>query len=88
MGVDLRRADVGVAEHLLEGAQVAPAGEEVRGERVAQRVRAHPVLQAGRAGMPADDLVQALTGQPVTAEVHEHPGLGPDSDELRAAFSR
>src|SRR4051812_2772854 len=29
--VDLRRGDVGVAEHLLNRAQVAAAGEQVRG---------------------------------------------------------
>ena len=46
--VDLRRGDVGVAEHLLQRAQVAAAGQQVRGEGVAQRVRAHPVLQADR----------------------------------------
>ena len=38
--VVLRRADVGVAEHFLHGAQVGPAGQQVRREAVPQRVRA------------------------------------------------
>src|SRR5213080_4803551 len=58
--VDLRRGDVGVAEHLLDGAQVAAACEQVRRERVAQRVRAHLVREAGRARVSLNDLVEAL----------------------------
>src|SRR3712207_7789233 len=34
--VHLRRGDVGVPKHLLQRPQVAAAGEQVRGERVAQ----------------------------------------------------
>ena len=52
MRVELGRGDVGVAEHLLQGAQVAAARQQVRRERVAQRVRAHlcssPALRAWR----------------------------------------
>src|SRR3954454_9905507 len=44
--VELRGGDVGMTEHLLQAAQVAAAGEQVRGERVAQRVRAHPLGEA------------------------------------------
>ena len=60
MGVDLRRADALVPEQLLDGAQVAAALDEVRGERVAQRVRADPVGQAVRRGVAADDVEHAL----------------------------
>jgi hypothetical protein len=35
MGIDLRGDDAGVAEHLLDGAKVGSAGEQVGGERVA-----------------------------------------------------
>ena len=63
VGVDLGRRDVGVAEHLLDRAQVAAAGEQVGGEAVAQRVRAHPVVEAGRPGVALDDLVEALPGE-------------------------
>ena len=39
MRVDLRRGNVRVAQHLLNGAQVRTVFEQVHGERVAQRVR-------------------------------------------------
>jgi hypothetical protein len=35
VGVELRGHDGGVAEHLLHGAQVGPAGQEMGRERVA-----------------------------------------------------
>src|SRR5437016_13959777 len=37
--IDLRRADVGVSEERLHDAEVGAAGEEVRRERVPERVR-------------------------------------------------
>ena len=40
--VMLRRADVGVAEHLLHRPQVGAAGQQVRRKAVPQRVRAGP----------------------------------------------
>ncbi len=46
--VDLRRRDARVAEHLLQHTQVAAAGEEVRRERVAQRVRTDSLGAARR----------------------------------------
>src|SRR6476620_9504631 len=56
VGVDLGRGDVGVAEHLLQRAQVAAAGQQVRGERVAESVRAHLVVEARGARVALDDL--------------------------------
>src|SRR4051794_10461049 len=79
--VDLRRRDVRVAEHLLQRAQVAAAGEEVRGERVAQRVRAHPALEADLAGVALDDLVEALAGQAAAAPVDDEARLVAQADE-------
>ena len=38
VGVDLGRRDVGVAEHLLQAAQVGAVGQQVAGEGVAQDV--------------------------------------------------
>src|SRR5205807_1350533 len=46
VGVVLRGADAGVAEQLLHRAQVGPAGEQVRGEAVPQRVRADARVEA------------------------------------------
>ena len=83
--VDLRRRDVGVAEHLLQHAQVAAAGEQVRSERVAQRVRAHPVLQPAFARVALDDLVEPLAAEAAAALVDEEVRLVANADELRAA---
>ena len=57
MRVDLGRRDVGVAEHLLQRAQVAAAGQQMGGERVAQGVRAHAPGEAGARRVALDDLV-------------------------------
>ena len=46
-GVDLGRGDRGVAEHLLDDAQIGTPGKEVGGEAVPQRVRAD-IARAGR----------------------------------------
>ena len=39
MRVNLCRADIGMAEHLLHGAQVARRLQQMRGKRVTQHVR-------------------------------------------------
>ena len=49
MGVTLRRGKRGVAQHLLDGAQVGSALEEVRGRRVAQAVGRN-IMDAGLRG--------------------------------------
>ncbi len=85
MGVDLGRADVGVAEHLLQRTQVTPARQQMGGERVPERVRAHAPLQAGAAGVALDDPVQALARQAASALVDEDVGLVADAHQPRAA---
>jgi len=40
MGVDFRRRDVGMSQHLLDGAQIRAVVEQMGGEGVAQHVRA------------------------------------------------
>ncbi len=51
VGVELRRRKVGVAQHLLDRAEVGAALEQVRGEGVSQEVRVHPFrLEAGLPG--------------------------------------
>ncbi len=43
MGVDLGRADGGMPQHFLDGADGRPVGEQVGRERVPENVREHPV---------------------------------------------
>ena len=50
--VDLRRADVGVAQHLLHAAQVAARLQHVGGEAVAEQVRVDTLAEA-RSGAPS-----------------------------------
>ena len=54
VGVDLGRADRGVAQHLLDRAQVGAAGDEVAGEAVAQGVGADVGRDAGAQGEGLD----------------------------------
>src|SRR6478609_5234916 len=84
MGVELRCGDVRVAEHLLYGAQVAAAGQQVGGEGVPQGVRAHPTLQAHLLRVPADDLVEPLPGQRAAAKVEKQLRPWARADQLRA----
>ena len=49
VGVDHRRLDAGMAQQLLHGADVVAVLQQVRGERVAQRVAAHVLDDAGDA---------------------------------------
>ena len=53
--VDLGGGDRGVTQHLLDHAEVGPAGEEVGGEAVAERVRADLRREPGGPGMLLDD---------------------------------
>src|SRR5688572_6294179 len=56
MGVELRRTEIGVAEHLLDAAEVCAALQEVRREGVPEEMRMDELgLQPGRRGQPAQD---------------------------------
>ena len=46
MRVDFRSRDTFMSEHLLYGAEVGAAFDEVRGEGVAERVRTHRFVDA------------------------------------------
>ena len=55
MSVDLRGGKVGVAQHLLHGAEIRPALQQVGGEAVPERVRRHPLPDPCPRGGPFDD---------------------------------
>ena len=57
----------------------------MRGEGVAQRVRAHLAREPRRGGVALDDLVEALAREPAAAVVDEQPGLVAVPDEPRPA---
>src|SRR5437588_7561559 len=84
MRIELGRCHIRVPEHLLERAQVAAAREQVGRERVAQRVRAHLAVEAGRLRVPLDDLVEALAREAAAALVDEQARLRAPAYERRA----
>ena len=45
VGIDLRRADIGVTQQFLHPPQVSAGLQKVRGEGMAQQVRAHACIQ-------------------------------------------
>ena len=56
VGVELGRRQIGVAEHLLDAAEVGAALEQVGGERVAQQVGVDPLgLEPRLRGQPPQD---------------------------------
>ena len=64
VGIDLRRADVGMAEQFLDAAQVLAGFEQVGCEAVAEQVRVDPLRDAGDPGPvfdPAFDRARADT---------------------------
>src|SRR5947209_14705955 len=69
--VELRRGHRRVAEQLLHDPYVRPAVEQVRRERVAQRVWAHRGGDPGTAGRGAKHGPRALARQATAAVVHE-----------------
>src|SRR5919198_641089 len=69
--VDLRRCHAGMSQKLLNHAHVRPALEEVRRERMPERVRAHAFVDGGSGHVALQDLGAALTGQPSAARVQE-----------------
>src|SRR5688572_12253808 len=72
VGVELRRGEVGVTEHLLNAPQVGAALEEVRGERVAQEVRVDAGrVEAGLGGQTPQNEERARAGQRATLRVEK-----------------
>ena len=59
LGIDLRGRQAGVAEQLLDGAQIRAGAEQMRGEGMAQRMRRRRLGQAERAAHRAIELDDA-----------------------------
>ena len=82
-GVDLRGGDRRVAQQFLDDPDVGPAVQQVRGERVPQRVRRYvgSGVQPGADGGGVQHAPGTLPGQPAASRVQEHgradrPALG------------
>jgi hypothetical protein len=83
--VDLRGAEARVAEHLLHGAQIRPAVEQMRRGRVPQRVG--PTVSRPTAGASArDDVISGTRAESSTACADEQrAGPRPRSTSPAAA---
>ena len=75
MRVDLRRGDVGMAEHQLHAAQVGAALEQVAGEGMAQHVRRDARrIDAGGQRRLLQELREALARQMAGAAARRERG--------------
>ena len=75
--VDLGRADVGVAEKLLDGSNVRSVRKHVRGKAVPEDVRGDAVRSdSDRGGPGTDDLEDALSRKRSTEPRQENVALG------------
>ena len=75
VGVDLRRGNVGVAEHFLDYAQVCAVREKVCGKAVAHFVRMDVLFEAAGRGALEEDAAQALAGEAAAAFAEENVAL-------------
>jgi len=70
--VALRRPEVGVPQHLLDGPEIRAAFEQVRRERVAQQMGVHTArLEAGSIGELAEDEERACSRQRATSRIEK-----------------
>lgn len=76
MGVNLRRGNVLMAEHLLDRPYIRPLVHHFRGEGVPESVRSDRFNQAGSQGAPPNDPQHAIISDPHTAVVHEQGAGG------------
>ena len=60
--IDLRRRDIGVAEHFLDNAQICTVPEEMRREAVSQKVRINVLFESSAARMFLHDLPDTRCG--------------------------
>ena len=90
MRVQLRRGDTRMPEQLLDDAQVGPTFEQMRRERVAQRVRADPLGEAGprRRALDRGPGLLARQAPPAVAEEERPAARRRARDRARGASTR
>src|SRR6266545_6809128 len=75
MGVELRRAEVGVAEHLLDASQVGSSFQQVGRKRVAEDVGVDPLgVESGLAGQLPEDQERTCAREGPSLSVQEEVG--------------
>lgn len=76
VGVNLRREDGFMSQHVLHGAQIGTAGNQMGGKRVAQRVGRYRFVDARTACLKPDDVENHDPRQGVPAFVQKQDFLG------------
>src|SRR5215207_6753557 len=85
--VDLRRCDVCVPQHLLNGAQVGATFEEMCGERMPERVWRDVLLDTSAVDVAAEDFPCAHARQRTSARIEKEHALALALLELRAQLT-
>src|SRR5262245_23525067 len=85
LGVELGGGEAGVAEQLLDAADVGATGEQVGRERWAQDVRGDLVREADTGGVAAEELPGALAGDAGAAGAEEQGGAAGEGGQGGAA---
>lgn len=73
--INLSGRNIGMAQHLLHGAQICPAFQQMSGEGMPQGMRCDVLLDVGFTRMFLDYFPKALTGQPPAQTVQEQRRL-------------
>src|SRR5215467_13816524 len=69
--IALGRAESAVAQELLDEAEIRALAKHMCGERVTERVRAHPPVDARRAGPRLHDAMGAPRGEAASPRIGE-----------------
>src|SRR5882762_990455 len=88
VGVELRRREIGVSQHFLHGTEVGATLEQVRGERVSQRMRCDTLGQTGPPRRGFDDTPGANARQWRTTRIQEQNASGFTAIERGPDLSR
>src|SRR5262245_17458980 len=92
MRINLRRREVRVSEHHLDGAEIRAALQEMRRKRMTEHVRAERTANAGAAAVRLENFPEADPRQRAAACVQKEarrcgrPDALPLRDQLASAF--
>ena len=86
MRVYLRRGDIHMTEHRLNGAQICTACEQVSRKGMSQCMGRYPLLKSCGHGISLQQLPETLTRKFSAGAIHEHVGAHPSLDQGFSTF--
>ena len=84
VSIDLRRRDIGVAQHRLDRSQVRASFKQVRGERMTLGMRRDSLINACDQRITAHELPKALSAQRFSRPIDEHKRAGLAFEQSRS----